>query len=303
MSFTPSTTVTNVHQSLGDFPAEDDHLTSEQLKELFDAPATGLKSSLNGLIGELEATTSAASLGAAAIADGDTSQANVQAKLEKIYQDLQDVALGEIPDGSITENKLTAEYSASIAKKDGTLQTNLNADKLGGVASSSYALKNGNLQTGLNSEKLGGSTKAQVISEVTNRQSPTDTNVTATYTSSTEVEQTITINNVKCRHYLVSLSTQANFNNASNKDQTFAAIFDCKTNKFIIAIIETGNSGSAKLRGNLTSLTVNDTYVSATLKNPSYSSGILVFTLSGKLLSGSSQKAYLRIVALDGLLP
>ena len=163
MGFTRSTTTTNVHSTLGDYPAEDDHLSSEQLKARFDSPATGLKSDLNGLMGELEASTSAASIGAANITYDDASDGNVQAKLEKIYSDLQAAAIGEIPDNTITEAKLASTYSTTVAKKDGTTQTNLNADQLDGYHASSFGLKNGNVQTNLNAEKLGGSTLAQVM--------------------------------------------------------------------------------------------------------------------------------------------
>ena len=81
---------------------------------------------------ELESSSSASNVGAAAIADGDSSDANVQAKLEKIYEDLQDVALGDIPDGTITKAKMDATYAGTLAEKDGTLQTGLSAEMLNG---------------------------------------------------------------------------------------------------------------------------------------------------------------------------
>lgn len=166
MGFTRSTTTTNVHSTLGDYPNVDDGLTPAQLKARFDAPATGLKGDINNLEDELEATTSAANLGADKITEADTSADNIQAKLEKIYLDLQQAAIGDIPDNSITEAKLDATFDASLAKKDGTLQNNLNAAMLGGQASTNYALKNNTLQTGLNAEMLGGSTLAQLITRI-----------------------------------------------------------------------------------------------------------------------------------------
>lgn len=166
MGFTRSTTTTNVHSTLGDYPNVDDGLTPAQLKARFDAPATGLKGDINNLEGELEAVTSAANLGADKITESDTSDDNIQAKLEKIYLDLQQAAIGDIPDNSITEAKLDATFDASLAKKDGTLQNNLNAAMLGGEASTNYALKNNTLQTGLNAEMLGGSTLAQLIARI-----------------------------------------------------------------------------------------------------------------------------------------
>lgn len=131
MGFTRSTTNTTVHQNMPDYPTNEGYTTS-QLKTAFDAPATGLKTDLNGLMTEIEASDAAASIGAAILDGTDTSEANVQAKLEKLQTELQGIALGDIPDGSITETKLDSTYASSLAKKDGTVQTNLNADTLDG---------------------------------------------------------------------------------------------------------------------------------------------------------------------------
>lgn len=165
MSFTRSTTTTDVHQNMPDNPSLEGY-TATQLKTAFDAPATGLKADINGLETELEASTAAASIGASNITYDDASNPNVQAKLEKIYSDLQAVTVGTIPDNSITEEKLATSLLNNIAKKDGTLQTNLNAEKLNGKAGSSYALKDGTLQTSLNAEELGGTTLAQLITRL-----------------------------------------------------------------------------------------------------------------------------------------
>ena len=131
MSFTRSTTDVNVHRNMPDYPSNEGY-TATQLKTAFDSSAAGLKDDLNGLMTELESSSSASNVGAAAIADGDSSDANVQAKLEKIYEDLQDVALGDIPDGTITKAKMDATYAGTLAEKDGTLQTNLSAEMLNG---------------------------------------------------------------------------------------------------------------------------------------------------------------------------
>lgn len=229
MAFTRSTTTTNVHSTLGNYPAEDNHLTAEQLKERFDAPATGLKSDINRLETELEATTSASSLGAGLITPGDTSAGNVQAKLEKIYTDLQAAALGEIPDNSIEEGKLVSTYANTLAKKNGTLQTNLNADMLDGYHASSFALKNNTLQTGLNAEKLGGSTLAQVMSAVGARTSGQTKTFVTTGTSSSTATNTFTIQ-TNCRFILIlypgTLSTDYSKNG-------FVGLFDCRENVFL----------------------------------------------------------------------
>ena len=122
MGFTRSTTNTSVHQGMPDYPSSQGYTTT-QLKQAFDAPAEGLQTDLNGLMSELEATTSAGFIGADQIDPSDASAANVQAKLEKIYTDMQGISQGSIPDGTITEAKLDATYAASVAIKDGTLQT------------------------------------------------------------------------------------------------------------------------------------------------------------------------------------
>ena len=131
MGFTRSTTNTEVHQNMPDYPSGEGYTTS-QLKTAFDAPATGLKTDLNGLMTELEATDSAASIGATALDAGDDSDGNVQAKLEYLLSELQGIALGNIPDGTITAAKMNATYDGTLAKKDGTLQSGLNAEQLGG---------------------------------------------------------------------------------------------------------------------------------------------------------------------------
>jgi hypothetical protein len=131
MGFTRSTTETEVHQGMPDYPSGEG-ITTAELKEAFDAPATGLKSDLNGLMSELENALAAGRIGANAITEADDSAGNIQAKLEKIYTEMQSIALGDIPDNTITEAKLTSTFSTSIAKKNGSLQNNLNAEFLGG---------------------------------------------------------------------------------------------------------------------------------------------------------------------------
>lgn len=132
MGFTRSSTNISVHQSLSDYPNQDDNLSATQLKEKFDMPAETLQDDLNGLMTELEAVSSAESIGADVITAGDESDANVQAKLEKIYTDMQNISQGAVADGSITAAKLASSLSDTLAVKDNTLQSGLNAEKLGG---------------------------------------------------------------------------------------------------------------------------------------------------------------------------
>lgn len=130
--FTKSTTDISVHQKLSDNPNIDDGLTAEQLKERFDFPAETLQEDLNNHIDELGEETAAGNIGASAISEGDTSDNNIQAKLEHLQEEIEGVSQGTVADNSITENKLTTAFNATLAKKDGTLQTGLNSEKLGG---------------------------------------------------------------------------------------------------------------------------------------------------------------------------
>ena len=298
MGFTRSTTETDVHSTLGDFPAEDDHLTSEQLKERFDAPATGLKSDLNGLMDELEETTSAASVGAAPMTADDSSQANVQAKLDKLYQDLQSAALGDIPDNSVTEAKLAASYAASVAKKDGTLQTNLNADQLDGYEASSFGLKNGNVQTNLNAEKLGGKTLAQVMSDVNSRTSASDYSYSGTPTYHTNVSQSIT--SIKSR-YILFIGCYGSTSFPSDYS-SFWAIYDCRTNLFLVAMQAKGDSAKAQYMRSGLDLWTNTGFE---IKDTNYSNGTMSFNIYSDITSSSSdaKRIVLKGFQLDGLLP
>lgn len=203
MSFTRSTTDVNVHRNMPDYPSNEGY-TAAQLKTAFDSSAAGLKDDLNGLMTELESSSSASNVGAAAIADGDSSDANVQAKLEKLYEDLQGVALGDIPDGTITKAKMDATYAGTIAEKDGTLQTNLSA------------------------EMLNGKTEAQLMSAFLDTVNPQTLSFTAgtaptasnTYNTETEAKTMTTRGG---RYYFMVFSYQ----------NCKIALYDAQANKFI----------------------------------------------------------------------
>ena len=132
MGFTRSTTDISVHQKLGDYPNQDNGLTPEDLKKRYDLPAETLQKDLNKLEEELESIVGAANIGATALDDDDTSDKNVQAKLEYIHREAQNTALGQIPDGTITEAKLETNYANFLSKKNGELQIGLNAEQVGG---------------------------------------------------------------------------------------------------------------------------------------------------------------------------
>ncbi len=164
MGFTRSTTNISVHQGLSDYPNQDDGLTAAQLKATFDFPAETLQNDLNGLETELEDVTSAANIGADVISEGDESDANVQAKLEKLYTDIQNVSQGTVPDGSITQAKLASSLTNTLGYKDGTLQTDLNAEKVGGsTLAQIQALISGTIVTGTYTGNTTNSTTTNTI--------------------------------------------------------------------------------------------------------------------------------------------
>ena len=130
--FTKSTTDISVHLKLSDNPNIEDGLSAEDLKQRFDMPAETLQEDLNNLIDELGEVTAASNIGADSLSEGDTTNGNVQAKLEYLQEEIEGVSQGAVADNSITEAKMNSVFNAMLAKKDGTLQTNLNAEKFGG---------------------------------------------------------------------------------------------------------------------------------------------------------------------------
>lgn len=132
MGFTRSTTDISVHQKLEDYPNRDNGLTPEEIKKRYDMPAETLQKDLNKLEEELENTAGAGQIGAQPFDENDASENNIQAKLNRLRKDIQEASLGQIPDGTITESKLSTDLTGILAKKNGELQTNLNAEKIGG---------------------------------------------------------------------------------------------------------------------------------------------------------------------------
>lgn len=248
MSFTRSTTPTDVHQNMPDYPSGEGYTTA-QLKTAFDAPATGIKSDLNGLMTELEDTSSASNIGATAIAAGDDSDGNVQAKLEKLQDELTGIALGDMPDGSITQAKMNGTYEATIAKKDGTLQI------------------------GLNAEKLNGKTEAQLKSAFLSTPNPT----TISFTGATKQTQTVTETKTYSTNgsrYFVLISSYVTCK---------VILYDAKTQKIVYGF------GSNYLTTMTSSADLLDSgiYGQVTLTT-TYSSGTLTLNLTKTPATGSS---------------
>ena len=118
MGYTKINDNLSVHQSLSDEPNIDDGLSSEELKKKFDEPAEKLKNAFNNLIDEMAMITSSQNIGANSLDIADTSEGNVQAKLIKIWEEMKNVTLGQIPDNSITKGKIEVEYEKTLAKKE-----------------------------------------------------------------------------------------------------------------------------------------------------------------------------------------
>ena len=132
MGFTKSMDDLKIHQKLSDEPNIDDGLSAEELKFKFDKPVTDLQKSFNKLIDELENTQASKYIGAEPLDEYDDTENNIQAKLLKIRAEIQNITLGQIPDGTITEEKMNTEYNNSLAKRNAELQINLNAEMVGG---------------------------------------------------------------------------------------------------------------------------------------------------------------------------
>lgn len=164
MAFTRITADMNNHQSLMDEPNIENGLTAEELKKLYDKAANDLKDGVNKLIDELEDTTGASFINSEPVHAGDISENSILAKLKMLYKEIQNVTQGAIPDGSITESKLDADYSALLAKKNGELQDNLNAELLGGLKLEDlYRFINGGIVAGTYEGSYTTSTQTQTI--------------------------------------------------------------------------------------------------------------------------------------------
>lgn len=114
------TTYANPVANLPDHPSSEGW-SAENLKKAFDANATGeIKDSINGIIDSLlsvvEGESGAENIGSAAI-DGVTGT-TVREQLESLKSQLTDIVLDEIPDGTITDAKLSNSAGQIKSKVD-----------------------------------------------------------------------------------------------------------------------------------------------------------------------------------------
>jgi hypothetical protein len=112
MAFTRLTQDLNIIAKLDDEPNDEGGLTAAAFRAKFDEAGLAAQGFLNNtLIGELESAETGAS-GASNIGFAPTdgvSETNVQDAIENVQAQIAGVALGAIPDGSVTASKLADE--------------------------------------------------------------------------------------------------------------------------------------------------------------------------------------------------
>lgn len=104
MAFTIPNGVTDVIKALSNFPNRIDRLKATQLKAMFDQAAKNVQADVKRLVSELCEPTAAGNIGFAPT-DG-VNKTNIQAAIENVQSQIAGVALGSIPDGSITAQQL-----------------------------------------------------------------------------------------------------------------------------------------------------------------------------------------------------
>lgn len=89
-------------------------LSAADLKAYFDANPIQLMQAHNRLVKALTGTTAAENLGFSSTA-GITGD-NIQDALEHVQQQLTNISLGSVPNGSISQEKLSAEVQSTLAQ-------------------------------------------------------------------------------------------------------------------------------------------------------------------------------------------
>lgn len=133
MPFTRFLKNMEIVSQLDDEPNDVGGLTAGELKEKFDEGGQAVKEYLNDtLLPGLEGASAAGDIGAAPF--GKVTGTNVQAQLQQISGSVEQVALGQIPDGSIGADKL-ADGSIGPEK---LVDHSIGPDKLIGALQSYY---------------------------------------------------------------------------------------------------------------------------------------------------------------------
>ena len=113
MAFDRMTDDMNIISKLPDEPNDAGGMTAAVLKATFDKAGMLAKTAINKLIAALGASTAAGNIGFSPTAG--VNKTNIQAAIENVQSQIAGVALGSIPDGSITAQQLAA--SAVTAEK------------------------------------------------------------------------------------------------------------------------------------------------------------------------------------------
>lgn len=105
---------------LSDEPNAQDGLTAAELKAKFDEAAGRLKTFLNDELIPFLASEGATDIGIATI-PGVTGAATVQAALEVLKEQMNNLAIGEIPDGSLVTEKYADGSITTVKLADGAV--------------------------------------------------------------------------------------------------------------------------------------------------------------------------------------
>ena len=119
MAFDRMTDDMNIISKLPDEPNDEGGMTASALKATFDKAGMLAKTAINKLIAALGASTAAGNIGFARSTNVPAD--NVQDAIENVQSQIAGVALGSIPDGSITAQQLAASAVTAEKVADGAL--------------------------------------------------------------------------------------------------------------------------------------------------------------------------------------
>lgn len=119
MAFDRMTDDMNIISKLPDEPNDEGGMTASALKATFDKAGTLAKTAINKLIAALGASTAAGNIGFARSTEVPAD--NVQDAIENVQSQIAGVALGSIPDGSITAQQLAGGAVTAEKVADGAL--------------------------------------------------------------------------------------------------------------------------------------------------------------------------------------
>ena len=119
MAFDKMTDDMNIISKLPDEPNDEGGMTASAFKATFDKAGTLAKTAINKLIAALGASTAAGNIGFARSTEVPAD--NVQDAIENVQSQIAGVALGSIPDGSITAQQLAGGAVTAEKVADGAL--------------------------------------------------------------------------------------------------------------------------------------------------------------------------------------